>query len=427
MMNNKGAVLPITLAFVLAFTLVGFSTIYMSTLQNEAAEKRIASEKAFWLAEAGVQKALWEFKNNNCRNFKSKSTGLMCAACATCGEKVFASADGDMDGHYNVEMSSANSVVTATGSYPNRTPGPNRTQRTVQLASRSQFDYGIVADQEIHLTNGTTVDSYNSSVGLYSDSNKSSNGDVGSNGTTNTAIRLMNYNNPHDVIKGDVSTGVGGVISGPGLNDEDINNAITGIISHENDVSLPAVEIPSNLKGLSQNPKLDVDRSVTISEGDYKYSSIGVKNGGKLTINGKVRIYLTSNSDALKVWGSSEVKINPNSSLTIYTDGHVSVHNGSNINNLTRDPKKLTIYSTVVGDQNGNEGVNIWNSSDFYGAIYAPGSHVSITNNGDVYGSFVGKDFSLWNSVRLHYDESLAGKITDSAVIWREIGTNVVP
>ena len=62
MMNNRGAVLPITLSFVLAFTMLGFSTIYLATLQNEAADKRIASEKAFWLAEGGIQKAYWEYK-----------------------------------------------------------------------------------------------------------------------------------------------------------------------------------------------------------------------------------------------------------------------------------------------------------------------------------------------------------------------------
>jgi len=54
MANNRGTILPITLGFALVFTMLGTASLYMSTLQSEAQEKQVLSQKAFWLAEAGL-------------------------------------------------------------------------------------------------------------------------------------------------------------------------------------------------------------------------------------------------------------------------------------------------------------------------------------------------------------------------------------
>ncbi len=438
MMNNKGIVLPVTLAFVLAFTLLGSATIYLSTTQNEAAEQRIASEKAFWLAEAGIQRALWEVKQNSCRGLVSKASGLACTTgCAICGEKKLASADGEMEGHYNLDMSSASSVVTATGSYPSRAPASNRSQRTVQLASTSQFNYAIFAEEKIMIHNNTIIDSYNSDLGPYDKKkNMFSNGDIGSNkgGPLLPGEESISFMNS-PFINGNISTGPGGKISVSSGHtiEEYINKKNT--ITYDNEVDLPLVVVPFaliNLKKKSSPQKLDVDRPVTISAEDHKdyvFSSIDVHSSGKLIIDGDVRIYVTdSNTIAnFEVSGSSsEVIINPNSSLTLYTDGDVVVQNNADINNLTKDPKKLTIYSTVSSSKK-TKGVDINNSSDFYGAIYAPEAHISITNNGNIFGSFVGRSFYVPNSVKLHYDESLAEKITNPTTVWEEISGSIVP
>jgi hypothetical protein len=62
--NEKGSILAITVGFILVFTIFGFSSIHLSGLQNALAEKQIASAQAFWLAEAGVNKALEGLRNN---------------------------------------------------------------------------------------------------------------------------------------------------------------------------------------------------------------------------------------------------------------------------------------------------------------------------------------------------------------------------
>jgi hypothetical protein len=57
MKSEKGSILMVTVAFIIVFTLFGISSIYHAGLQNSAAEKRRASEQAFWLADAAIEMA----------------------------------------------------------------------------------------------------------------------------------------------------------------------------------------------------------------------------------------------------------------------------------------------------------------------------------------------------------------------------------
>lgn len=58
MRGSKGSILAITMGFTLIFTMLGTASIYISTLHTETQEKQILSQQAFWLAEAGVNKAI---------------------------------------------------------------------------------------------------------------------------------------------------------------------------------------------------------------------------------------------------------------------------------------------------------------------------------------------------------------------------------
>ena len=97
MKDNKGSILAVTLAFMLAFTFIGFGSIYFVMRQNEAAVERIKSNNAFWLAEAGLQKAIWAFKYHDCVDFYWEGTTaaqcgiqpvpckISCTSCTACG------------------------------------------------------------------------------------------------------------------------------------------------------------------------------------------------------------------------------------------------------------------------------------------------------------------------------------------------------
>lgn len=57
MNNNQGSILIITLGAIFVFTLLGTTSIYVSSLQNQIADKQRALTQAFWLADAGIEKA----------------------------------------------------------------------------------------------------------------------------------------------------------------------------------------------------------------------------------------------------------------------------------------------------------------------------------------------------------------------------------
>ena len=131
MKNNQGSVLTVTLIFILAFTLFGFSSIYLSTVQNEAAEKRTSSTKAFWLAEAGLQTAILKLKNSQPSGFLKKGKQDACANLQTCGaktldEKICSDASNVSSGsdcpvntislgQYFIDIDNVNNVITSTG------------------------------------------------------------------------------------------------------------------------------------------------------------------------------------------------------------------------------------------------------------------------------------------------------------------------
>ena len=451
MRKNTGSVLTATLIFILAFTLFGFSSIYLATVQNEDAEKRTASTKAFWQAEAGIQSALWYYR----RNLKPVGINAECKDdFIICGEKTWAQTADPFN--FAVHMSNDNSLITSTGT-------SGSTQRTVQLSLTSPFNYALFARKGITLFNSTTIDSYNSDCGHWrdpinlsksacidlenhkvdctdksfqttiKDKNQSCHGNVGNNTSSNDDpppnqgdyIQILNFTTIH----GDVSTGPGCQIIGK-------NSAnITGTISCDNNVELPPVIVPSNLKDLDEkkdcpdhsgNINLQ-GSSLNINAGDYKCSLISLnyslidKTGSTLTVKGKVNIYLKgplSVSSWPDVGAISKIDIAIGASLTIYTDGNVDVYNGSQINNLTQNPKNLILYGTSLSKR-----INISNDGVFYGAIYAPDTAITVTNNGDIYGSFVGHEINMHNNGQFHYDEALGNPQDDKILIksWSEL------
>jgi hypothetical protein len=58
MKNQKGSVLVMTVGFMLVFTLLGFGAMSYSGFQGQGIAMKTSSTQGFWLAEAGVQRAI---------------------------------------------------------------------------------------------------------------------------------------------------------------------------------------------------------------------------------------------------------------------------------------------------------------------------------------------------------------------------------
>ncbi|MBU1853486.1 MAG: pilus assembly PilX N-terminal domain-containing protein [Candidatus Omnitrophica bacterium] len=77
-MNKKGVALITTMTFLTVLFLGGSSYLYMVTEESRHTERQLDMQKAFFLAESGVERAIWRIVNDNTvtsETFKIKGSG----------------------------------------------------------------------------------------------------------------------------------------------------------------------------------------------------------------------------------------------------------------------------------------------------------------------------------------------------------------
>lgn len=272
------------------------------------------------------------------------------------------------------------------------------------LSLQGPFEPAIFTGTSMNLKNGTVVDGYNYEA-------DEENLQIGTNSIEPAAIDLKTG----VTVNGDVVVGVGG--------DPDvvINSGWATITGESYALTeryqLPPITVPEALQAL---PSQGTIKDNTVITGSGKYDGINLKNDKIITINGPVTLYIIgdvtlNNSAQLQVLDDDDA------SLTMYLEGNYEGKHGSAINNLTKDARKLKIY----GLDNCND-MRFKNSSDFYGAIYAPNAYVIFDNSADAFGAVAARKFELKNSATFNYDASLRDvSVNDEAVHyvvkqWRE-------
>jgi len=389
---------------------LGGATISHSISEKRVTERYTESIKALSLAEAGLDRGLWEFNygDGNWSNWTDVGVN---------GKQL--TADLDTLGSYRVTISDItdnNPVITASGHIPDL--AVSRLERSIEASvnreSNSPFSYAGFGKEFVKMTGNGETDSYNSNDGAYDeDDNLGANGDIGTNSGDAGAIDLQG----NATVNGDAGTGENGTVEVSG------NAEVNGDTSDDVAEDMPPVEVPEALTSLSSggNYGLNGNNDETLTEGDYRYNSLSISGSASLTIIGSVRLYLT-HANSLRTSGNGILIIDSDADLTIYTNGR-SVISGNGIANETNVPANFLLYSAY----SGNNGVQITGNGDIYGAIYAPYTNVKVTGNGNLYGSLIGKDLTVTGNGDLHYDEALSdvegGSITYVMQLWQDLQT----
>jgi hypothetical protein len=391
-MNKKGSALIMAYVVVLILIALGAALAMKSVSESSQMKVAISSMRAFWVAEAGVQRGFWELNYGaGAGTYQGTETG---------------------SGDYDVSMNSpsqGNYTITSTASVPSRTAPANQKLARVVTVTVNQvyipiFRYAAFGKQSLKIGVSGQTDSYDSNLGGYNvGGNKAHNGSVGTNGTAAGAITL----GVSAKVDGNANTGPGGTIV------LGTSASVTGTQSHTSNESYPQVAVPQVMQNLpfTSDINLAVSGTGNIPAGDYKYNSINLGISSTLTVSGNARIYLTNSGDALKIGVSAKLNLNPGASLTIYTQGKTTVDTSGSINNLSKKPTNFILYSSYTG----SNGVNIGVSGGFYGAIYAPATDIKFNVSGDVYGSAIGKTVDDSVSANIHYDEAL-GRLASASV-----------
>ena len=303
---------------------------------------------------------------------------------------------------------------TVTGSYPNYsvtahgTSGPITKTVSCDLRLKSIFEYAILTKDTLDIGSVSTVNCPNNCDGIPLKIGTTN------NPNTNAQITLK----PNSTVEGDILLGQGGIPSlviGAGATYGNIYAVAT-------DFDLPKPTVPSYLS--SAGPGGNISNPAAITSGNYKYQNLSLGAFKTLTITGNVQLYITGD---ITLGNKANIILAPNAKLTIYLEGELEGKNGTGFSN-SGDPSQLAIYGvpTCVDDICASGDINIKNSDDFHGTIYAPDAYVHIYNSVTVFGSIIAKDYKQDNSAVFTYDARLR-EPTDANLIryvpshWQEL------
>jgi len=355
------------------------------------------STKALDLAEAGVERAIWEIRyNDNTSSFPVPLTS-------------FQSSTGDNMGEYEAAatLDSNSATITSYGYVPNKSSCKTRKTVTVTYSLNRAFGRGVAALNNITMSGNASTDSYDSSEGSYnallSDGtyNIGQEGDIASNGEI-----ILGSNT---VINGDANPGPDYPFSGtPPVSGSygtlqapiDVDPIVfPDNISSVNDnaiIDIPATDPPTVIFNPGTNDLvLSGTTQIGLPEGTYYFTSITMSGQSAINVTGAVTVYIDGS-------GGGAVDVN----IT-----------GQGIMNDTGTPGNLIIYYT------GSD-IKLAGQASFSGAIYAPSATITMSGQADIYGSIVCGSNVDSGQAAIHYDKDLVKVmpdfVTPKVISWQE-------
>jgi len=355
-------------------------------------EKSFGSLAALNLAEAGLERAIWEL------NFGTISSWGGSSDQRTLSISNFTASNGTVIGNISIVCNpqGLTPVIESTGTAVHiGSPSVSKTLRVVLEggAPAPLFNFMLFGAYGVNIGGGAIVDSYDSRLGVYGGTNVHDGGNIGTNGDIYGAVNVGNGS----IVNGDAMTGAGSdpndvIIMG-------MSSEITGeAAALEEPKELPSVPVPT---GLANRGNLSVSGTSTTISQSGQYNNLTLANNARVTITSNVTLYV---SGAFTLNNNAEFRINPGCSVTFYFGGAWSLNSNSRINNMSQDPTKLVMYGTDTFS--GSK--TFCNTFTTYAAMYFPKANINFANTAAIYGSIIANQFMIGNNMRVHYDEALA-------------------
>jgi len=397
---NRGAALFFTLLVAVLMLTIVMPFLFSLSNRFRVTEKSFKSMTAANLAEAGIERAIWEL---NYGNISLWSGNLL---ARTLSLPSVQAANGEIAGDIDIEVhnpAADTPIIIAVGTVPWN--GDLSFERRIRVrlkhGIKSYFDFGVFGDEGFDFHGNAYVDSYNSLDGPYDPLTRRLLGDVGTNADHRWDVVLLN----NTTVYGDAATGYA---SDPAEVIRLANNAqITGAQRALDEPKLiPAIE-PPFLPSMGAYTVANGTQNATLTQ-SATFSSFSLEDNTKLTVNGDVTIYVNGN---FTMSSNSILEISEGSTLEIVMgNGVFSVASNSTISNVSHDPRALAILGT------GDFHMLYWRSNThFYGVMYVPEATIDYSANSDLFGSIVCNIISMSSNAGIHYDESLAS--------WSKYGT----
>lgn len=415
--KQRGSVLMVTVILSAIMAVVIVSFVRLAHHENRQANLAFYANNSLNLAEGGVEQALYALNYEDWGNWtQSGGVALM--------DPIELDLGHNQTGIIQVKIRSYDSepVVIAEG----RTVLPNRPAVTkqveVHLSRRSLFANGITSRRGARFSGGNAhVDSYSSSLGPPSSTNRNDNGSVASVSVETDAVDLSN-----STIYGYVATGGSMPTVGPNgrVYGEDTPS---GMQIDPNRIALdfasdfPAVEAPTDYSEYWPNITGTTFLGTAGAETPtvYEVGNINLSGHESLQIVGPVILHVTGD---VSVRGNAFIQVASTGNAEFYVDNNFDI-GGNGVVNATETPASLLIYGTSQYEQE----IMLHGNAALQAAVYAPNANISMSGGGEsgsMAGAIVGNRVNITGNYRFHYDEDLAefGPDRDYRMDhWREI------
>jgi hypothetical protein len=392
--KEQGSILAFSVIVLTILVLFAAPFLFQLSSESRNTDRSYQSITALSLAEAGIERAIWELNHGNILTWNGDDS------LRTLSISSFQTSDGRVIGDISIRIENplgGNPVIEATGSVPYT--GSLEIARTarVNLETKgfSPFEYAAFGDERINTNVDTDTNSYDSRLGEYNvNGNIGSLGNIGTNSIINGGITL----NDDSEISGNAYTGLG---SDPTevivLNDtsEIYKQQLT--LAHQK--NLPSIIPPEDLpfRGLYF---LTDGAEGTINESG-RYTSFVLLNSAQTTITADITLYVTGQ---FLMTNNTTLYIAPGASVKIYLDDSFEISAGSRLRNISKNPYRVQI----LGTDSFNETMYWGSDCSFYGAIYTPRANVNYATPHDLYGSLVAKRLISNAHYDIHYDVALS-------------------
>ncbi len=362
---EKGSAILIVMGLLAMLTAVAIMSVDRSNTDMELSSNQLQEERAFYLAEAGLERALVDI-NKDCKwragYYKQTLEG----------------------GNYTIEVIDSTArpglldtvVLEGEGIYYTTLAN---VEAWIAPIYYKPFVFAAYGDDSVKLYNHGCTDSYNSDSGTYATTQLNEGGDVGSNGSISTKnISTVNggaqtsdtggitIQNPSK-ITGD-TTSTAPVFDNSAVSDDEFawgqaNSIAPGGFSGK------FTYVPGT-KALS----LGTSDTLTLASGVYYLSSISIAN-------------------------KSVIKLAPGAKVTIYMTGNLTMNQLSSVNK-GGVPANLIVYSKGSAFTMGQ-------NTTFVGGFWGANANVTLQQSASLYGSVAAKSTYIANFSCVHFDRSL--------------------
>ncbi|MFQ5962079.1 MAG: PilX N-terminal domain-containing pilus assembly protein [Candidatus Methylomirabilales bacterium] len=395
---ERGIALVTVLLFMAVLVLLGTAFLTLSSTETQIAFNERSAVQAFFLAEAGANKAISQL--NADATYTGETDSPLGAGTFTVTVDAIPTPAGSFD----------RKRVASFGYVPNSTAPGAMARVEVVVERGSPFRWAAFGRNGVEFATEGLTDSYDSETGTYDASNAGAGGDIGSNSDVN--------------LKKDVTIG-GDAIAGARLQKE-ADVVITGLMKENAPPhTLASVSIPA---GSGSNVKVLKEGSEILSPGSY--GMLRVENNGTITLHPGIYSFYG------KIWlkKGAGLKVSPSGKVKMYLTDEFRVDKDVRIN---ADPSALSTNLLIYSSGN-----RVWidRGAIFYGAIYAPDADIRVKKldaglqgetpsdaSTTVFGTLIGKQIDVGMSQRLHFDEALLkeksryGPFRPVAGTWREV------